>query len=487
MAYSTQDHIAIQANTLNNQSLNGLAPVIASRGDLDLGVQVLNNLENNLNHQSGSQIIAMGDLRIGGSLDSQWHAQGTAQQVNNRSSVINANGNIDLNADTVNNQNVFFTTKQQQTTEQLDYWNMYISDSRAGWYNPGPQSLITQEIYSQNPDLFTKLKPAQQLVTSYDNATMQDYLSRPDGYFFIVNNYDDSSAGNMFKGYVVYNGQLYSTDHYENVKSTQTTTTTVADESAPAVISAGGNLSFTGTINNDKSQIMVGQKLIGDAKAIHNVDAKGPKITQEEGTVTPSYGSYGGKGHDRVWASAEQAYNPADVTKGVDLFIYENPTSATPVKVQDQTQQVNKDNLAEQALSQNHESTIIGQPWENYIQSTSPATTIDLNSIKSNFKAFDHFDPATGLATSDKTLNTAAKTYQDPKKITSQINKYIDQMDNFTGDNKGRFELTNDKIKSKEMQLAIPVNTSKSQLDAIQKSIDYANTKGITIKVTKVK
>ncbi|MDE1705793.1 hemagglutinin repeat-containing protein [Acinetobacter nosocomialis] len=382
------DHIAIQANTLNNQSLKGLAPVIASRGDLDLGVQVLNNLENNLNHQSGSQIIAMGDLRIGGSLDSQWHAQGTAQQVNNRSSVINANGNIDLNADIVNNQNVFFTTKQQQTTEQLDYWNMYISDSRAGWYNPGPQSLITQEIYSQNPDLFTKLKPAQQLVTSYDNATMQDYLSRPDGYFFIVNNYDDSSAGNMFKGYVVYNGQLYSTDHYENVKSTQTTTTTVADESAPAVISAGGNLSFTGIINNDKSQIMVGQKLIGDAKAIHNVDAKGPKITHEEGTVTPSYGSYGGKGHDRVWASAEQAYNPADVTKGVDLFIYENPTSATPVKVQDQTQQVNKDNLAEQALSQNHESTIIGQQntqvnqTETVQQTAAQSDRIQSNEIK---------------------------------------------------------------------------------------------------------
>ncbi|WP_255343153.1 two-partner secretion domain-containing protein [Acinetobacter baumannii] len=379
------DHIAIQANTLNNQSLKGLAPVIASRGDLDLGVQVLNNLENNLNHQSGSQIIAMGDLRIGGSLDSQWHAQGTAQQVNNRSSVINANGNIDLNADIVNNQNVFFTTKQQQTTEQLDYWNMYISDSRAGWYNPGPQSLITQEIYSQNPDLFTKLKPAQQLVTSYDNATMQDYLSRPDGYFFIVNNYDDSSAGNMFKGYVVYNGQLYSTDHYENVKSTQTTTTTVADESAPAVISAGGNLSFTGTINNDKSQIMVGQKLIGDANAIHNVDAKGPKITHEEGTVTPSYGSYGGKGHDRVWASAEQAYNPADVTKGVDLFIYENPTSATPVKVQDQTQQVNKDNLTEQALSQNHDSNIVGQQNTQVNQTeTVQQTTAQTDRIQSN-------------------------------------------------------------------------------------------------------
>lgn len=389
------DHIAIQTTILNNQSLNGLAPVIASRGDLDLGVQVLNNLENSVNHQSGSQIIAMGDLRIGGSLDSQWHAQGTAQQVNNRSSVINANGNIDLNVDTVNNQNVFFTTKQQQTTEQLDYWNMYISDSRAGWYNPGPQSLITQQIYSQNPDLFSKLKPAQQLVSSYGNATMQDYLSRPDGYFFIVNNYDDSSAGNMFKGYVVYNGQLYSTDHYENVKSTQTTTTTVADESAPAVISAGGNLSFTGTINNDKSQIMVGQKLIGDAKAIHNTDAKGSKITHEEGKVTPSYGSYGGKGHDRVWASPEEAYNPADVTQGVDLFIYENPTSVTPVKVQDQTQQVNKDNLTEQALSQNHDSNIIGQQntlvnqTETVQQTTTQSDRIQSNEVKTGQAQLD--------------------------------------------------------------------------------------------------
>ncbi len=129
-----------------------------------------------------------------------------------------------------------------------------------------------------------------------------------------------------------------------------------------------------------------------------------------------------------------------------------------------------------------------GKPWENYIQSTSPATTIDLNSIKSNFKAFDHFDPVTGLATSDKTLNTAAKTYQDPKKISSQINKYVDQMDNFVSDGrKGKFELENKDIKSKEMQLAVPSSTTKKQMDAIQKSIEYANSKGIKIKVTKVK
>lgn len=60
-------------------------------------------------------------------------------------------------------------------------------------------------------------------------------------------------------------------------------------------------------------------------------------------------------------------------------------------------------------------------------------------------------------------------------------------MRNFTQDGYGDFNLTNTKIKSKEMQLAIPENTSKIQLEAIQKSIEYANSKGITIKVTKVK
>nr|WP_051061521.1 hypothetical protein [Acinetobacter soli] len=91
------------------------------------------------------------------------------------------------------------------------------------------------------------------------------------------------------------------------------------------------------------------------------------------------------------------------------------------------------------------------------------------------------------MATSDKTLNTAAKTYQDPKKITSQINKYVDQMANFTKDGRETLQIKNSDIKSKEMQLAISANTSKSQLGAIQKSIDYANSKGIKIKVTKVK
>lgn len=62
-----------------------------------------------------------------------------------------------------------------------------------------------------------------------------------------------------------------------------------------------------------------------------------------------------------------------------------------------------------------------GKPWENYIQSTSSATTIDLNSIKSNFKAFDHWDPATGLATSDKTLKQRPRLIKTLKKLRLRL------------------------------------------------------------------
>ncbi|MFC1064290.1 hypothetical protein ACFGWT_02770, partial [Pasteurella multocida] len=93
-----------------------------------------------------------------------------------------------------------------------------------------------------------------------------------------------------------------------------------------------------------------------------------------------------------------------------------------------------------------------------------------------------------GTAISAKTMDTVgSKTYQNPKRITYQLNKYVDDMMNFTGDGKGTFKLTNAKIKSKEMYLAIPHSTTKSQWEAINKSIDYAKSKGIKIIVKEIK
>ena len=67
-----------------------------------------------------------------------------------------------------------------------------------------------------------------------------------------------------------------------------------------------------------------------------------------------------------------------------------------------------------------------GEPWEIYIQSKLPEGTLDLNrEVKKNFKAFDHYDPNTRRAISDKTLDTMTKTYNNPREITRGCLQFV--------------------------------------------------------------
>ncbi|MET2525933.1 hemagglutinin repeat-containing protein [Ralstonia pseudosolanacearum] len=101
------DTVAIQANTLTNTvNASGVAGVIASRGDMDLGVQALNNQEHAL-------IYTVGNLRIGGALDAGNRATGSAQSVTNGSATINADANLTIAAAQINNENNHFATADQ--------------------------------------------------------------------------------------------------------------------------------------------------------------------------------------------------------------------------------------------------------------------------------------------------------------------------------------------------------------------------------------
>ncbi len=101
------DTVAIQANTVTNTvSASGVAGVIASRSDMDLGVQALNNQEHAL-------IYTAGNLRIGGALDANNHATGSAQSVTNGSATINADANLTIAAAQINNRNNHFATADQ--------------------------------------------------------------------------------------------------------------------------------------------------------------------------------------------------------------------------------------------------------------------------------------------------------------------------------------------------------------------------------------
>ncbi|MGC5953776.1 hemagglutinin repeat-containing protein [Ralstonia pseudosolanacearum] len=101
------DTVAIQANTLTNTvNASGVAGVVASRSDMDLGVQALNNQEHAL-------IYTAGNLRIGGALDGGNHATGSAQSVTNGSATINADANLTIAAAQINNRNNHFATADQ--------------------------------------------------------------------------------------------------------------------------------------------------------------------------------------------------------------------------------------------------------------------------------------------------------------------------------------------------------------------------------------
>lgn len=81
-----------------------------------------------------------------------------------------------------------------------------------------------------------------------------------------------------------------------------------------------------------------------------------------------------------------------------------------------------------------------------------------------------------------------SSTYQNPSAITRTLNGYVNDMLNFSGDGVNDvFRLNVGDIAAKEMQLGIPIGTTSEQLAAIAKSVQYAESQGIKIVVTKVK
>ncbi len=97
------NQIAIEAQHLENreETVNGItkAAVIASRGDLDIGVQTLTNQEHAL-------ISSAANLRIGGALDAHNYATGRSQSIDNLSARIESDAAMELSAQTLNNRNL---------------------------------------------------------------------------------------------------------------------------------------------------------------------------------------------------------------------------------------------------------------------------------------------------------------------------------------------------------------------------------------------
>ena len=112
------DHLSIAAVNLTNdtETIAGVtkAGTIAARDRLDLGISgTLTNREHAL-------IYSVGDMAIGGTLDANRRATGSATTLNNNSATIEAGRNLSLSSATVNNNNDHFAFEIREATTELD-------------------------------------------------------------------------------------------------------------------------------------------------------------------------------------------------------------------------------------------------------------------------------------------------------------------------------------------------------------------------------
>jgi hypothetical protein len=98
-----------------------------------------------------------------------------------------------------------------------------------------------------------------------------------------------------------------------------------------------------------------------------------------------------------------------------------------------------------------------------------------------NYPVIDKF--VQGVATSIKTLDLGAKTYQNAGKVLSVLKGYINKLEAFEGANFAKVNTTNGAITEKILEVGIPKGASAAQIEAIQSAVKYGAENGIKVNV----
>ncbi|QKJ09026.1 DUF637 domain-containing protein [Yersinia bercovieri ATCC 43970] len=125
-----------------------------------------------------------------------------------------------------------------------------------------------------------------------------------------------------------------------------------------------------------------------------------------------------------------------------------------------------------------------GMPWEDYVGTQLPADA----RLPPNFKTFDYYNPISRTAISVKTLDTTtAARVANPGQIYSSLKGNIDKVAKFETHGLSDEILKSSMITNREIQLAIPARTNKTQWMEINRAIEYGKNQGVNITVTQVK
>lgn len=108
-----------------------------------------------------------------------------------------------------------------------------------------------------------------------------------------------------------------------------------------------------------------------------------------------------------------------------------------------------------------HILTIVqGKPWEDYVGKVLPADA----RLPQNFKTFDYYDGATKTAVSAKSMDTQTMAkLANPNQVYSSIKGNINAAAKFERSELSGQVLNSSMITNREIQLAIPASTTKTQ------------------------
>ncbi|MBB5336682.1 beta strand repeat-containing protein [Pectinatus brassicae] len=261
------DHLAVQANNLNNIAVyGGASPVIAARNKMDLGIA------GTITNKEHASLISGGNLYIGGSLDASHNAVNKAGAIENSSAYIKASGDSSIAAGTIHNSNNHFSTA-----------NTLIS------------------------------------TTHYDKASGSGNFLYPfSGY---------GEPADHSQAYIIFGGKIQHLHTPDNGDYTSFNTYSyneyiyqdVITQSDPAQIISGGSMNITAdTLINDKSSITAGKTLNAAVSNLQNIDGKGKQTVKDIGNVT-SYWIH----HPRFKAddthTSTTDYNPADIITDITV------------------------------------------------------------------------------------------------------------------------------------------------------------------------
>ncbi len=253
------------------------APVIAARQRLDIGVSTLTNNPNearagffNEDFTGQAKIISNGELHIGGSLDDNHQAVGSATTVTNKGASIESVGDMSIDTNTLNNVNADFALKptKVETYREEDQHEYQLNGST----NRYDESEI-------------------QISKGGHNGSWVTYLTTPEN--------ENNRAKKFYEwkyDVVTLEDQVMSSD--------------------PSRILSGGQLNLFDTkLTNDKS-IIIARKIKQRAGSLVNdtLQPTGYKATEYENNGSQEYYIKRKRKHDGYGSKSDKTY-----TKGAEL------------------------------------------------------------------------------------------------------------------------------------------------------------------------